>query len=121
MSPADSRRPESSRPITCGLFDASTAREGKSGLGLEAQRQAVEEHLNGGNWQLVAEFTEIESGKRSDRPKLAEALTACRLRGAKLIIAKLDRLARNRCSSSSLWRTGFISRSSVPSKDFLER
>jgi DNA invertase Pin-like site-specific DNA recombinase len=71
-------------------------------LGLEAQRQAVGEHLNGGNWKLVAEFTEVESGKRSDRPKLAEALKACRLQGAKLIIAKLDRLARNVAFISNL-------------------
>ena len=76
-------------------YRVSTARQGRSGLGLEAQRQAVQEHLNGGNWRLVAEFTEIESGKRSDRPKLAEALKACRLRAAKLIIAKLGRLTRN--------------------------
>src|SRR6516164_8523282 len=76
-------------------YRVSTARQGKSGLGLEAQRAAVREHLDGGNWRLVAEFTEIESGKRSDRPKLAEALKECRLHGAKLIIAKLDRLARN--------------------------
>jgi DNA invertase Pin-like site-specific DNA recombinase len=57
-------------------------------LALEAQRQAVGEHLNGGNWKLVAEFTEVESGKRSDRPRLAGALKACRLQGAKIIIAK---------------------------------
>jgi len=76
-------------------YRVSTARQGRSGLGLEAQRQAVGEHLNGGNWKLIAEFTEVESGKRSDRPKLAEALKACRLQGAKLIIAKLDRLARS--------------------------
>jgi DNA invertase Pin-like site-specific DNA recombinase len=75
---------------------------GRSGLGLEAQRQAVGEHLNGGNWKLVAEFTEVESGKRSDRPRLAEALKACRLQGAKLIIAKLDRLARNVAFISNL-------------------
>ena len=83
-------------------YRVSTARQGKSGLGLEAQRQAVQEHLNGGNWKLIAEFTEVESGKRSDRPKLAEALKACRLRGAKLIIAKLDRLARNVAFISNL-------------------
>ena len=64
-------------------YRVSTARQGRSGLGLEAQRQAVGGHLNGGNWRLVAEFTEVESGKRSDRPKLAEALKACRLQGAK--------------------------------------
>jgi hypothetical protein len=69
---------------------------------LEAQRPAVGEHLNGGNWKLVVEFTEVESGKRSDRPRLAEALEACRLQGAKLIIAKLDRLARNVAFISNL-------------------
>jgi hypothetical protein len=55
-------------------YPVSTARQGRSGLGLEAKQQAVREHLNGGKWELVAEFTEVESGKRSDRPKLVEAL-----------------------------------------------
>jgi DNA invertase Pin-like site-specific DNA recombinase len=55
-----------------------------------------------GNWKLVGEYTELESGKRSDRPRLAEALKACRLQGAKLIIAKLDRLARNVAFISNL-------------------
>lgn len=73
----------------------STARQGKSGLGLEAQREAVRSYLNGGNWSLVAEFTEVESGKRSDRPELAKAFQACRVYGAKLVIAKLDRLSRD--------------------------
>lgn len=73
----------------------STARQGKSGLGLEAQREAVTSYLNGGNWSLVAEFTEVESGKRSDRPELAKAFQACRVYGAKLVIAKLDRLSRD--------------------------
>ncbi len=48
----------------------STDRQGKSGLGLEAQRKAVEDFLNGGSWKLIDEFIEIESGKRDDRPKL---------------------------------------------------
>jgi DNA invertase Pin-like site-specific DNA recombinase len=69
---------------------------------LEAQRQAVRDHLNGGTWKLIAEFTEVESGKRGDRPKLAEALAACRLHRAKLVIAKLDRLARNVAFISNL-------------------
>jgi DNA invertase Pin-like site-specific DNA recombinase len=73
----------------------STGRQGRSGLGLEAQRKTVEDFLNGGNWQLVKEFVEVESGKKSDRPVLAEAIKACRLYGAKLVIAKLDRLSRN--------------------------
>lgn len=74
----------------------STDRQGKSGLGLEAQRNAVADYLNGGKWNLIKEFVEVESGKRADtRPKLAEAITHCRVYGAKLIIAKLDRLSRD--------------------------
>src|ERR1700730_263275 len=73
----------------------STAKQGRSGLGLEAQRHAVETFLNGGNWQVVKEFVEIESGKKADRPQLAKAFKACRVFGAKLVIAKLDRLSRD--------------------------
>jgi DNA invertase Pin-like site-specific DNA recombinase len=73
----------------------STARQGASGLGLEAQRKAVEDYLNGGQWALIEEVIEVESGKRSDRPKLAEALRLCRIHGATLVIAKLDRLSRD--------------------------
>jgi len=73
----------------------STGRQGRSGLGLEAQRAAVESFLNGGNWKLVKEFVEVESGKNDERPILAQALKACRLYGAKLVIAKLDRLSRD--------------------------
>jgi DNA invertase Pin-like site-specific DNA recombinase len=84
----------------------STARQGRSGLGLEAQQEAVRSYLNGGNWQLVAEVIEIESGKRNDRPKLAEALRLCRLHGATLIIAKLDHLARDMAFISNLMESG---------------
>jgi DNA invertase Pin-like site-specific DNA recombinase len=74
----------------------STAKQGESGLGLEAQRAAVENWLNGGHWKLVSEFVEIESGKsHRNRPKLAQALEACRRYGAKLIISRLDRLSRD--------------------------
>jgi DNA invertase Pin-like site-specific DNA recombinase len=73
----------------------STAKQGRSGLGLEAQRKAVEDFLNGGDWRVVKEFVEVESGKKADRPQLAKALRACRLFGAKLVIAKLDRLSRD--------------------------
>jgi DNA invertase Pin-like site-specific DNA recombinase len=74
----------------------STGRQGKSGLGLEAQRSSVTDFLNGGRWKLISEHVEIESGKRSDnRPQLEAALAACRLHGAKLVIAKLDRLSRD--------------------------
>lgn len=73
----------------------STDRQGRSGLGLEAQRKAVEEFLNGGRWKLLAELVEVESGKRDDRPRLSEALALCRLHNATLVIAKLDRLSRD--------------------------
>lgn len=84
----------------------STDRQGKSGLGLEAQQAAVREFLNGGRWRLVAEVVEVESGKRNDRPKLTEALRLCRLHNAILIIAKMDRLARNVAFVSNLMESG---------------
>src|SRR6478672_8687622 len=73
----------------------STTRQGQSGLGIEAQRAAVNVFLNGGQWTLLKEFVEVESGAKSDRPQLNEALRMCRLYGAKLVIAKLDRLSRD--------------------------
>ena len=84
----------------------STRRQGRSGLGLDAQRKAVEDFLNGGRWSLVAECIEVETGKRSDRPKLAEALRLCRVHKATLIIAKLDRLSRNVAFISNLMESG---------------
>jgi DNA invertase Pin-like site-specific DNA recombinase len=77
-----------------------------SGLGLEAQRAAVAGYLNGGRWTLVQEVVEVESGKRNDRPAIAEALRLCRLHRAVLIIAKLDRLARNVNFISDLMESG---------------
>src|ERR1700712_5238421 len=84
----------------------STARQGASGLGLEAQRAAVAGHLNGGDWTLVQEVLEVESGKRNDRPALATALKLCRKHRATLVIAKLDRLARNVAFISNLMESG---------------
>lgn len=80
-------------------YRVSTAKQGQSGLGLEAQQEAVRRFLNSGAWELVAEYQEVETGKGSDalakRPQLRAALVASRKHGATLIIAKLDRLARN--------------------------
>jgi DNA invertase Pin-like site-specific DNA recombinase len=73
----------------------STEKQGASGLGLDAQRRAVEEHVKAAGGRLLASFEEIESGKRDDRPALAEALAHCRVTGARLLIARLDRLSRN--------------------------
>ncbi len=84
----------------------STARQGASGLGLEAQRKAVADFLAGGRWTHVREFVEVESGKRTDRPKLAEAMALCRIHGATLVIAKIDRLSRNAAFLLSLRDAG---------------
>src|SRR5215469_13099444 len=87
-------------------YRVSTGKQGTSGLGLEAQRKAVVDYLNGGKWNLVAEVTEIETGKNADRPKLQEALALCGLHKAKLIVAKIDRLARNVHFLSGLMQSG---------------
>lgn len=74
----------------------STDRQGRSGLGLEAQREAVSRYVAGKGGKIISpEYVEVESGKRNDRPELAKALKQCRLTGATLIVAKLDRLSRN--------------------------
>lgn len=75
----------------------STKAQGQSGLGLEAQREMINNHLNGGAWEVVAEYIEVESGKRSDRKRkqLRAALDHCKRENATLIIAKIDRLTRN--------------------------
>ena len=73
----------------------STARQGASGLGLEAQRAAVATFVAAGEHSMIAEYVEIESGARAARPHLNTALASCRLHRATLVIAKLDRLARN--------------------------
>lgn len=73
----------------------STSKQGKSGLGLEAQREAVAQHLNGGKWELVQEFVEVESGRKDKRPELEKAIRLCQAVGATLVVAKFDRLSRD--------------------------
>ena len=90
-----------SRGAFVAYYRVSTAKQGASGLGLEAQRAAVANYLNGGDWHIQAEFTEVESGRRMDRPQLDRALAAARVHRAPLVVAKVDRLTRS---------VGFLSR-----------
>ena len=83
----------------------STCRQGLSGLGLDAQRQTVASYLAGKSGELLEEFVEVESGARSRRPILEAALDSCRQNKATLVIAKLDRLARNVAFISQLMET----------------
>jgi DNA invertase Pin-like site-specific DNA recombinase len=87
-------------------YRVSTGKQAKSGLGIEAQRQAVANYLNGGNWKIIAEFTEVESGKRADRPQLDAALAAARARRVPLVVAKVDRLTRSVSFLSALLDAG---------------
>jgi DNA invertase Pin-like site-specific DNA recombinase len=87
-------------------YRVSTDRQGKSGLGLEAQQKAVRDYLNGGDWTLVGEFTEVETGKHEDRPELTKALALCKKHKARLVIAKLDRLSRNLAFIAKLMDAG---------------
>ena len=84
----------------------STTRQGISGLGLEAQRAAVDAYLNGGDWKVIEEFGEIESGRNSERPALARALAAARLHRAPLIVANVSRLTRSVAFLSRLLEAG---------------
>src|SRR5260221_9404989 len=83
----------------------STTKQGSDGLGMEAQRRAVAEHVNG-HGKLIAEYAETESGGRADRPQLAAAMAHAKATGAKLIVAKLGRLARNVAFLSALMASG---------------
>ena len=77
-------------------YRVSTQQQGKSGLGLESQRSIVANYVVRCRGDLIGEYSEIESGVKNDRPELLQALRSCRLKGATLVIAKLDRLSRNR-------------------------
>ena len=76
-------------------YRVSTTKQGISGLGMDAQRNAVAQYLKSNDGTLLSEFSEVESGKNNSRLELAKALAECRSRKARLVIAKLDRLARN--------------------------
>jgi DNA invertase Pin-like site-specific DNA recombinase len=93
-------------PRFVAYLRVSTDKQGRSGLGLEAQRDAVARHVASVGGRIVAELVEVESGRKNDRPQLAAALEACRRQRAVLVIAKLDRLARNVAFVSRLMEGG---------------
>ena len=87
-------------------YRVSTDKQGRSGLGLEAQRKAISEYIAGCGAEIIAEFVEIESGGRMDRPELAAALRLCKKSNAALVIGKLDRLARSVAFIAGLMEAG---------------
>lgn len=87
-------------------YRVSTEGQGRSGLGLDAQRHAVLRLCEAKGWQVIKPFKEVESGKRNDRPELEAALAHCRQTGAKLVVAKLDRLSRNAAFTLQLRDSG---------------
>lgn len=87
-------------------YRVSTEAQGRSGLGLGAQQEAVTALCQQRGWEIIAEFTEVESGKRDDRPQLIAALKRAKVTGARLVIAKLDRLSRNVAFLAALQDSG---------------
>ncbi len=78
-----------------GYLRVSTSKQGKNGLGIEAQEKAICDYLSGASGSLLSSFVEVESGRNNARPKLLDALTACRLHNATLVVAKVNRLTRS--------------------------
>jgi len=89
-----------------GYQRVSTKRQGRSGLGLEAQQVAIESYKNEHNARLLASYTEVESGKHNDRPELARAIAHAKRSNATLVVAKLDRLSRNVAFIATLMESG---------------
>jgi DNA invertase Pin-like site-specific DNA recombinase len=87
-------------------YRVSTGRQAESGLGIDAQRAAVRNHVAANGGRLIAEFSETVSGRKNDRPQLAMALTMCRIMGAVLVIGRLDRLSRNVAMIAQLMESG---------------
>ena len=87
-------------------YRVSTTKQGINGLGIDSQKETVQNFLNGGSWKLLDEFTEVESGKKNDRPQLLKAIKLCQLKNAKLVVSKLDRLSRDIHFITSLQKSG---------------
>ena len=99
-------RDAASNPKLVAYERVSTARQGRSGLGLEAQRKAIDAFAASREARVLGRFTEVESGRKNDRPELEKALDLARLTGATLVIAKLDRLSRNAAFLLTLQASG---------------
>lgn len=91
---------------TITYLRVSTKRQGASGLGLEAQKKMIDDYLLGKQVELLGQFVEVESGKNNNRPQLGAAILQCRMTGSTLVIAKLDRLARNVQFTATLMESG---------------
>jgi DNA invertase Pin-like site-specific DNA recombinase len=91
---------------TINYYRVSTAKQGQSGLGLEAQRTKIEAFCAARGCQPLAEYTEVESGKNDNRPELVRALHHAKVTGATLVIATLDRLSRNVAFLATLQEAG---------------
>lgn len=103
-----------------GLCRVSTAEQGNSGLGLEAQQASVRAFVAAQGWSLVAEYSDIASGKDDRRPGFQAALTRCRQLGAFLVAARLDRITRRAHTLSQLLEDGFSIRATdMPGADDL--
>jgi DNA invertase Pin-like site-specific DNA recombinase len=87
-------------------YRVSTKRQGESGLGLEAQKDAVHRMARSNDWTIIAEFIEVETGKTADRPQLQAAIRHAKLTNSTLVVAKLDRLARNAAFTLTLQASG---------------
>jgi DNA invertase Pin-like site-specific DNA recombinase len=117
--PAD-RRAGTALRYAVGLYRVSTAEQGQSGLGLEAQRASVQAFVASQGWVLVAEFSDVASGKDDRRPGFQAALARCRQLGAVLVAARLDRITRRAHTLSQLLEDGISIRAAdMPGADDL--
>ena len=87
-------------------LESRTQKQGISGYGIDAQKKAISDYLNGGAWELLAEYCEVEIGKKADRIELQKALDHCKRTKSTLLIGKLDRLSRNALFLFTLMESG---------------
>ncbi|TDH58117.1 recombinase family protein [Dankookia rubra] len=112
--------PHGAARLAVGLYRVSTAEQGHSGLGLEAQQASVRAYVEAQGWTLVAEYQDVASGKDDRRPGFQAALARCRQLGAVLVAARLDRITRRAHTLSGLLEEGYAIRAAdMPGADDL--